>query len=331
MWNTRRPCMDFSADETRPGVVEQLVDATYPVWGEGLSRESYAAWNRAQRETLWGRRHLKRSVILEGDHPVSSAKWYDLRAKVSGRDVRVLGIGAVHTPPQLRRRGLARQLLESMIDAAGHEGYDLALLFSEIGPEYYEPLGFQTIPRTTQTLEVLPFRRGAPAALVRSGEAGDLRSIATLSARAAEDASFALERSAEFVGFMLARRRLLAGLSPAGLRQIEFLVTEEAYNAPAYVIISRGPGGPVLEACGDLDATGARVGAMLQALVARDSAEPGLRLRTSLPSGFRPQQIHVAEESDAAEVMMIRAIGSSPIDVAAIDPARVIYWPLDVF
>ena len=205
----------------------------------------------------------------------------------------------------------------------------MALLFSEIGSAYYESMGFRVMPRSIAEVEVLRGRRGAPAMLVRSAEAADLEAIADIAARYRDGAAFALERSADLIAFGVARRRLLAGLGPPGLRDVEFFVTEEGHRAVAYVVLTRGPAGIVLEDCGDRDPTGARVGAMLQVLDARHPAEAPMRLRGWLPASIRPPQIRILDEAPSSDIMMLR-------DVAVASPALhasgdIVYWNLDVF
>jgi hypothetical protein len=82
---------------------------------------------------------------------------------------------------------------------------------------------------------------------VRSGETVDLPYLAEISSRYRAGAAFALDRSAPFLAFVHARRRLLAGLGPSGLRHVEFFVAEEAHRPAAYVFVTRGPRGAVLE------------------------------------------------------------------------------------
>jgi hypothetical protein len=154
-------------------------------------------------------------------------------ARVGGRDVSVLGIGAVFTPVEARGQGHARSLINEMTSEAAGAGAGLALLFSEIGTSYYESMGFRTVPRPSYVMEVIRGRGGAPATLVRSGEAADFDLIAEISARYAEGAGFALVRTPDLIQFGLARRRLLAGLGPPGLRDVEFFVAEEANRAVA--------------------------------------------------------------------------------------------------
>ena len=310
-------------------ILERILDATYPVWNEEISREAYGRWNHAQMATAWGRTNLRRVALLDGERVLSSAKDYRFQAHVGGRLLSVLGIGAVFTPPEVRGRGHARALIESLIESARADGCTLGLLFSEIGSAYYESMGFRAVPRSIVGIEVVRGRRGAPAMLVRSAEAADLESIAAIAARYREGAAFALDRSADLIAFGVARRRLLAGLGPAGLRHVEFFVTEEGHRAVAYVVLTRGPAGTVLEDCGDRDPTGARVGAMLQVLDARHPTEAPLRLRGWLPASIRPPQIRVLDEAPSGDIMMVRDFGvASPALHAS---GEIVYWNLDVF
>jgi predicted N-acetyltransferase YhbS len=308
--------------------LETILDDTYPVWGEGLSRQAYGAWNRAQMATDWGRHSLQRVALTEGNRVLASAKRYLFDARIAGVPARVLGVGAVFTPPALRGHGAARQLIEEMMAAAAADGCSHALLFSEIGPGYYEKLGFVIVPRRQYALRTAG-KPGAPATFVRSGEAADLPAVAELTAVYAAGAGFALERSPELIQFAIARKRLLAGLGPAGMRHAEFFVAEEGYRAAAYVVVTRGPGGLTLQECGDRDPTGARVGAVLQVLAAREPAAGQIVLKGWLPDGFRPPQVRILEDTDASEVMMLRPLAGVASSSQGYSP--VTYWQADVF
>jgi hypothetical protein len=215
-----------------------------------------------------------------------------------------------------------------MVQEARSRDCQYALLFSEIGAAYYASMGFEVIPRELVTVDVLPMA-GSPATFVRSGEAGDLRFLAEISSRYRAGATLALDRSAAFMGFVFARRRLLAGLGPAGLRHVEFFVAEEGHRPVAYVFVTRGPRGAVLEECGDLDASGARIGAMLQVLAARHPAEPESRYTAWLPASIQPPQLVLNKGVAAPEIMMIRPL----LDVASSIPVptSAAYWQTDVF
>jgi predicted N-acetyltransferase YhbS len=311
--------------------LEAILDDTYPVWGEGLSRQAYGQWNRGQVATAWGRDHLRRVALMDGSTILASAKRYDFEARAGGEVVPVLGIGAVFTPASQRRRGHARALIDAMVAEAEARGCRYALLFSEIGAAYYEAMGFQTVAREVCTIDVVRKAGRPPATFVRAGESTDLRVIAEISAAYATGAGFALQRTPDLIEFGIVRRRLLAGLGPAGLRQVEFFVAEEGHRAAAYVIITRGPSGAVLEECGDRDPSGARIGAILQVLAARTPAEAPGPMRTWLPPALRPPQVCLIEQAPAArqDIMMLRPLGGMASSKQPLSP--VVYWSTDVF
>src|SRR3990167_4916854 len=99
-------------------VLEQVLDDTFPLWNDGLSRQNYGRQWVAQLKTPWGSAHLDRVALVDGPHVVSSAKRYDLSLRLDGRIRRVLGIGAVFTAPAYRGRGGARELLARLLETA---------------------------------------------------------------------------------------------------------------------------------------------------------------------------------------------------------------------
>ena len=106
---------------------------------------------------------------------------------LDGRAIRIAGIGAVFTQPAHRGRGAARDLLSRLLDRAAAGGVDLALLFSEIGPDYYARLGFETIATFDRQLRVTESpRHGAPMTMVRGGDERDLRDIVSIDQARAE-------------------------------------------------------------------------------------------------------------------------------------------------
>jgi GNAT superfamily N-acetyltransferase len=118
-------------------LLEQILDATYAVWHEGLTRDAYAKWNVAQGRTRWGAERLQRVALIDDDgRLLASAKRYLLDARLDGRDIRVLGIGAVFTQPEDRGRGYATRMLELLMDEARASGAAAAMLFSEIGTAF---------------------------------------------------------------------------------------------------------------------------------------------------------------------------------------------------
>jgi hypothetical protein len=215
----------------------------------------------------------------------------------------------------------------------------VALLFSEIGPDYYARLGFSAIATTDRRLRVARSdRRGAPAIMVRGGEDRDLADIAAMGQTRAAPYRFHLDRDRDLIHFSIARRRLLAGLGSPGARQLQFFIAEEGASAAAYVVISvRGTDAAAPEAvwtieeAGDRDPTGARVGAIVQMLIARDPAEKPPSISAWLPAGFLPPQITVIGERPSAEVMMVRPLTQAASATATLREDDILYWRSDLF
>ena len=46
-------------------LLDRILDHTYPLWHEGLTRKAYAQWNAAQMRTPWGSQHLQRFALVD--------------------------------------------------------------------------------------------------------------------------------------------------------------------------------------------------------------------------------------------------------------------------
>jgi hypothetical protein len=165
--------------------------------------------------------------------------------------------------------------------------------------------------------------------LVRGGEDRDLAAIAAMGDARAGLSRFHLHRDVDFVKYAITKKRLLAGLGSAGARELQFVIAEEGITAAAYVVLSIVDSTWTIEECGDRDPYGARVGAILQALIAREPAERHPTIRGWLPPGFLPPQVTIVSAVPSAEVLMIRVPGAAkqPPRLAGDD---VLYWRNDI-
>jgi GNAT superfamily N-acetyltransferase len=310
-------------------ILARILDGTFQIWNEGLSRTAYEQWNRAQRRTPWARQHLQRYASVDDRGRVlATAKLYRFDARVGDRDGWMCGIGAVFTPPDHRGHGHASALVTELVVRAQREGALLAGLFSEIGGGFYERLGFTGVPLDEVTITV-DRKGGAPAMLVRAGDERDLETVAAMHAIRAATASFALRRDASLVHYALAKKRLLAGLGPPGLRQLEFFVAEEGASAVAYVVLNENANGWTLEEAGDRDPAGARLGAMLQVLVAREPSHRTPLIRAWWPRSFAvPPQLQLTDRSVRKDLFMVKPLGDAVMPKTADD---VFYWHADQF
>jgi GNAT superfamily N-acetyltransferase len=323
--------MPFQVVPATGAVLEHVLNDTFPLWNDGLSRENYAKAWAAQLKTPWGQHHLDRVALVDGPHVLSSAKRYDLSLRIDGRIRRVLGIGAVFTAAAHRGRGCARELLTRMLDTAVTEGQEFAMLFSEIPPSFYEQLDFVPVPLIESTIEVDQKRGGAPAMLVRSGDERDLPAIVEMSAARSKDARLALDRNEDLVRFMITRKRIHSGFAPSGFRNTEFLVVEEGHQAVAYLVSTEQDGRWMIEEAGDRDPSGARLGAMLQVMLARHPGERLPEIKGWWPQALQPPQLKIAAATPTQEVMMIRPLRDRILPLPPLAAAEVVYWHADYF
>ena len=310
-------------------LLDYIFDNTYPIWNEGLTRTAYGQWNLAQLKTSWGSGHLQRFALLDEDgNLLASAKRYRHDIHLDGREGWMAGIGAVFTPVEARGRGHASRLIQLLVERERAAGAMLAGLFSEIGAGFYERLGFRTVPLDEVTITVT-LKGGSPAMLVRSGVERDLPDIAAMHAARTAGVRFALRRDPPVIHYALTKKRLLAGLGPAGLRQVEFFVAEEGASAVAYVVLSENANGWTLEEAGDRDPAGARIGAMLQVLMAREPAHRTPLIRAWWPRSMPvPPQIELTDRGDARDIFMVRPLADVAVPQRADD---VFYWRSDYF
>lgn len=313
------------------GVLERILDDTYPLWHDGLSRKNYGRYWAAQLKTAWGEHHLSRVALQDGPHVVASAKRLDFAFRIDGRIRRVLGIAAVFTAPAYRGRGAAKELLARMIETAEAEGFEFAALFSEIQPRIYEQMDFVPVPLVEWRLEVDRKGGGPPAVLVRSGEDRDIPALAELSAARGADARLALARSEDFLKYGIAKKRLLAGLGPPGVREIEFLVSEEGHQPVAYLVCTSHRGTWFIEDAGDRDPSGARLGAMLQVMLARHPGEAVPEIRAWFPDSLRPPQTRVVAAVPTDSVLMIRPLKDRTLPLPPLSAREVVFWHGDYF
>jgi len=308
---------------------DRIQDATFPIWNEGLTRAAYGKWNAAQMRTAWGRDRLHRLALVDEDERwLASLKRYRFDARLDDQPIEMVGVGAVFTPPELRGQSYAQRIVEEVLAEETARGVALASLFSEIGADYYRRLGFVPVPLEEVTI-VVRHKGGAPAMLVRAGAESDLANMTAMHEARAAAARFTLVRPPELVQFSIAKRRLLAGLGPPGKRQTEFFVAEEGLMAVAYVVITIDERGWFIEEAGDRDPAAARLGAMLQVLLAREPAQSPPTIRAWWPSSFPvPPQVTIASRKEPDDVFMVRPLRSGLEPLAAKD---VFYWRSDYF
>jgi hypothetical protein len=317
-------------------IFDRVLDATYRTSYAGLTAQAYGRFHAAQVKTPWGRRCQRAFALVDGQDVLASAQQYDLSGVFEGRAVRICGIGSVSTEPSQRGLGHSLTLVETLLDDAARAGAEMALLFSptgiddDAGNDFQAIPYFQAIPLIELTLGVTESsRRGAPMTMVRGGEERDLAAIVAMGRVRAEPFRFHLDRDIDFIQYAITTKRLLAGLGSANARQLHFFIAEEGITAAAYVLVSVVGHTWTLEECGDRDPSGARVGALLQALIAREPVERRPTIHAWLPPRFLPPQLTIASATPSKEVIRVRMLGSRTT-MPPLSGDDVVYWRNDI-
>src|ERR1041384_2555446 len=290
--------------------LDATLDEEYANASRGLSRAAYGRFDAAQMKTAWGSRHQRRFALTNGDALLASAKRYEWAGALDHRPVRICGIGSVLTHTAHGRSSDAEVLVERLLDDAAQHGADVALLFCGMDSAWCDRVGFERLVMSDVELGIAQSpRHGAPMTLVRGGEDRDLAAIAAMGESRAAPFRFHLDRDVDFVQYAITKQRLLAGLGSAGARQLHFFIAEEGITAAAYVVVNVEGRTWTIEECGDRDPSGARVGAILQALIAREPVERRPTIRARLPPGFMPPQVTIVS-AQPAPLVMVRPLGS---------------------
>ena len=312
-------------------ILERVLETAHSISSQGLSRHAYAQFESAQTRTAWGRRHRRRFALVEGNDVLASATECGLAAVLDQRPLRACGLGSIVSEPTDSDGGHAQELVARLLEQAERDGAAMALLFADVDADYARANGFEAVPSIETELTVAePSRHGAPMTLIRGGEERDVAAIVAMGQVRASPFRFHVDRNVDFVQHAITTNRLLAGLGTAGARQLHFFIAEEGITAAAYVVISIIGSTWTIEECGDRDPSGARVGAILQALIAREPAERRPTIRAWLPRGFVPPQVTIVSAVPATEVMMMRFLGTTDVR-PRLSADDVLYWRSDTF
>lgn len=313
-------------------LLQRLVAATPQALYRGLNRKALVTFDAAQAKTTWALHHQRRFALVEGDQVLAGAARYDLAGMLDQQPLRICALGSVFgVPDPAGAADHAVALVDQLLKDATRDGADLALMFRMPETAGPRPQGFEVVPLFDAELTVAESsRHGAPMTLVRGGEDRDVAAIAAMGRARAARFRFHLDRDVDLVRYTLTRSRLFAGLRSAGSAQLIFVIAEEGITAAAYVVISVSAGTWTIEECGDRDASGARVGALLQALIAREPVESRPVIRGWLPPGFVPPQVTISSLEPAGQVLLARVL-SARVPRLTLSSADVLYWRNDMF
>lgn len=140
---------------------------THPLWHQGRDFGSYV---ERVREALarMGPEMRYAGLVDDTGELMASARELDGGLAMQGCSLPAMGIAAVFVPESRRGQGLGRRLMQALLDDARRRGCAAAFLFSDIGPAYYEPIGFQAYPALDWTAPAAALPERSPLAIRRA-------------------------------------------------------------------------------------------------------------------------------------------------------------------
>lgn len=288
-------------------MLKRIMSTMAATSGLGLSPSAYATYCRAVGKSTYARAHQERLALVEGTDVLASGLRCAFTGVLDAADVRMVGLGDLCEDPDHAGEGHVATLTTWLTEAAEGHGADVVLVHGRADRPAALPAGFEQLPVADVELHVEESKRhGAPMTLVRGGEDRDLPAIVAMGAARAVPFRFHLNRDVDLVKHAIARRRLHAGLTTQGHRQLWFVIAEEGITAAAYLVISVADGIWTIEECGDRDPSGARIGALLQSLIAQEPSRERPVIRGWLPAGLAPPQVSIVSSAPSADVVWMR-------------------------
>lgn len=217
-----------------PGSLGVLIDLWHRTWYPQCKAAAHHAYRMKLFTTPWARKNLQVLVLEENGAPLSGMMALSFSMKLNGRRLKVAGVAAVVTSPEQRGRGLAARLMTIAHRRFQDSGHQAALLFSDIGTEYYARFGYVPWPTTRFTLQAPPGKLARGLA-VREAKAGDLPVMRALQEAFQKPFAFKLERPVAYwkhqVTRALGREALFGAARPSWGR----FVIEARKQPVAYV------------------------------------------------------------------------------------------------
>lgn len=122
-----------------------VLHQTFKIWSAGLKPDDYYSYTSFQINHPWSRKNYRYMVYRHGCTVVSSCKLYSLELTSHGKIYSFAGLGAVFTGKTYRGLGYGRAMLSQIIELCRRRDVKGLLLFSDIGPDFYNKLGFNEV------------------------------------------------------------------------------------------------------------------------------------------------------------------------------------------
>lgn len=135
--------------QLQPATYRQLstvLPESRDLWGQGFNQADYLRYNIRLSKHPWSKSHYRHLALVNKVGKVlSSCKLYELQGLAEKRRLRIAEISEIFTPVERRNRGYALKMIDALKTQLGEEGFDLAVLFSDIPVDFFTRHGFKEI------------------------------------------------------------------------------------------------------------------------------------------------------------------------------------------
>lgn len=228
-----------TAEQVRTVLVE-----SHAIWGAGLSVADYVGMWEEVADSRWARAwYTWRALIDDDGRVLSSLKVYRPALRLGEATCRATAIGAVFTPRALRRRGHAATLIRAALEEGVRRGDTVALLFTDIGTEYYRAIGFTPLACEDALGSLIGAAARAPQGVTfRSMTFDDLDVVSRAQRTSCAGRPIAVLRDRDHWEFLLLRAStFFRRLDGSGLER-RFMIAMEASRPIGYLVAILGPG-----------------------------------------------------------------------------------------
>ncbi len=267
-----------------------MLSESHGLWGAGVSLPDYVGMWEEMADSRWGRSWYSwRALVDDHGHVLSSLKLYRPALRLGEAEGRAAAIGAVFTPRALRRCGHAAALIRATLEEATARGDLSALLFTDIGTEYYGAFGFTALACEDTIGSIAGAAARAPRGVtLRPMTFDDLELVSRAQRVTCAGRALAILRDHDHWEFLLLRAetffRRLDGSSLDG----RFVIAMERSQPIGYFVAVSGPGEWHLREADAFDRDPATLARVLHAGAAEANARAATTVWGWIPRDVRP-------------------------------------------
>jgi GNAT superfamily N-acetyltransferase len=226
------------------------IEAHWREWHSSRARDAHFAHVEQALASPWGRRAWRVAGLRDkGGNVLATAYVYDLHYRLGSQRLRLGGVAAFCVRPELRELGLGTRLLQALHEQLRAEEFDGAALYSRIGREYYERLGYRRLPQRAleaQLVDGQDPRFEVTPSLLRDYESRDFSGVRNIYNTSSALQRWAFLREDEYWQHRIEGQQQRARLFPRGQSRPLFLVGERDGHIVSYLRASATPEGDLL-------------------------------------------------------------------------------------